>query len=104
MTSHELTIQQSFAGEFRQHDGVVTMMMFYRRRASPKHHYNMIEVDYGGRGHRTRLKDQPINLCVHGVPLASVYKGGEERRPAGPRGRAKGGGILLLVGVGFLLS
>ena len=26
-TSHELTIQQSFAGEFRQHDGVMTVMM-----------------------------------------------------------------------------
>ena len=27
VTSHELTIQQSFEGEFRQHDGVVTVMM-----------------------------------------------------------------------------
>ena len=45
------------AGEFRQHDGVVTILMFYRRRASPKHRYNIIE-DYGGGGHRTRLRDQ----------------------------------------------
>ena len=45
-------------GEFRQHEGVVTMLMFYRRRASPKHHYNIIKVDYGGGGHRTRLRDQ----------------------------------------------
>ena len=51
-------IQQSVGEEFRQHDGVVTMMMFYRRRASPKHRYDMTEVDYGGGGHRTRLKDQ----------------------------------------------
>ena len=51
-------IQQSFGDEFRQHDGVVTMMMFYRRRASPKHRYDIIEVDYGGGGHRTRLRDQ----------------------------------------------
>ena len=29
-------IQQGVGDEFRQHDGVVTMMMFYRRRASPK--------------------------------------------------------------------
>ena len=43
-------IQPSFEREFRQHDGVVTMMMFYRRRASPKHRYDMIEVDYGGGG------------------------------------------------------
>ena len=51
-------IQQGVGDEFRQHDGVVTMMMFYRRRASPKHRYRNIKVDYGGRGHRTRLKDQ----------------------------------------------
>ena len=37
-------IQQSFRDEFHQHDGVVTMMMFYRRRASPKHRYDIIEV------------------------------------------------------------
>ena len=37
-------IQQSFGEEFRQHDGVVTILMFNRRRASPKHRYNMIEV------------------------------------------------------------
>ena len=42
-------IQQSFTGEFRQHDGMVTILMFYRHRASPKHRYNIIE-DYGGRG------------------------------------------------------
>ena len=48
-------IQPSVEGEFHQHDGVVTMMMFYHRRASPKLRYNIIE-DYGGRGHRTRLR------------------------------------------------
>ena len=48
-------IQQSVGEEFRQHDGMVTILMFYRRRASPKHRYNIIE-DYGGRGHRTRLR------------------------------------------------
>ena len=37
-------VQQSFGEEFRQHDGVVTILMFNRRRASPKHRYNMIEV------------------------------------------------------------
>ena len=42
-------IQQSVGEEFRQHDGVVTILMFYRRRASPKHRYNIIE-DYGGGG------------------------------------------------------
>ena len=48
-------IQQSVGEEFRQHDGIVTILMYYRRRASPKHRYNIIE-DYGGRGHRTRLR------------------------------------------------
>ena len=37
-------IQQSVGKEFRQHDGVVTILMFYRRRASPKHRYDIIEV------------------------------------------------------------
>ena len=45
MTSLELLIQQSVKGdEFRQHDGVVTILMFNRRRALPKHRYNMTEV------------------------------------------------------------
>ena len=38
------SIQQSFGEEFRQHDGVVTILMFNCRRASPKHRYNMTEV------------------------------------------------------------
>ena len=63
-------IQPSFEGEFRQHDGVVTMMMFYRRRASPKHRYDVIEVDYGGGGHRTRLRDQL--LCLWGAPWPRI--------------------------------
>ena len=37
-------IQPSVEGEFRQHDGVVTMMMFHRRRASPKLRNGIIEV------------------------------------------------------------
>ena len=46
-------IQQGVGDEFRQHDGVVTMMMFYRRRASPKlrddmTRWNMVE---GGTAH-----------------------------------------------------
>ena len=52
-------IQQSFRDEFRQHEGVVTMMMFYRRRASPKLRDDMTKVKYGGRGHRTRLRNDP---------------------------------------------
>ena len=61
-------IQQSVGEEFRQHDGVVTILMYYCRRASPKHRYNIIE-DYGGRGHRTRLRnDHEDQLVCHGVP------------------------------------
>ena len=37
-------IQQSVGEEFRPHDGVVTILMFNRRSASPKHCYNMTEV------------------------------------------------------------
>ena len=50
-------IQQSVGEEFCQHDGVVTILIFYYRRDSPKHHYNIIE-DNGGRGHRTRLRER----------------------------------------------
>ena len=77
-------IQQSIGEEFRQHDGVVTILMYYRRRASAKHYNGMIEVEFGGRGHRTRLrnalKDQLVCLGVSPTP---VYKGVEEGR-AGP--------------------
>ena len=46
-----------------QHDGVVVDAGRHSSRASPKHHYNMIEVDYGGGGHRTRLRDQ-LSTCL----------------------------------------
>ena len=73
--------------------------MFYQRRASPKH-YSIIEVDYGGGGHRTRLKDQTINCCVFGVPPAPVYKGAKGGGAAGQGGGAPGG-VLLPPGVGL---
>ena len=57
VTPHELMIPQSVEGELRQHDGLMTILMFYHRRASPKHRYNITE-DYGGGGHRTRLRNQ----------------------------------------------
>ena len=83
---------------------MVTIMMFYRRRASPKLRDDMTEVEYGGGGHRTRLRndhvDQLVSSRVRPVP---VYKGG--RGEAGrPLLGAPGGGVLLLVGVGLLLS
>ena len=61
-------------GEFRQHDGVVTTLMFYRRRASPKHRYNMTEVEYGGRGHRTRLRNDHEDqlVCLWGAPCPRI--------------------------------
>ena len=62
-------IQPSVEGEFRQHEGVVMMMMFYRRRASPKHYNDMTEVEYGGRGHCTRLRnDHEDQLVCSRVP------------------------------------
>ena len=60
----------------------------------------MTEVEYGGGGHHTQLRQI---LGAFGVPLAHVYKGGRGGRPAS-LGAPKGGGILLLVGVGFILS
>ena len=64
-------IQPSVEGEFRQHDGVVTLMMFYQRRASPKHYDDMTEVDYGGGG-TAMAKGSMINLCVLGCPLPRI--------------------------------
>ena len=52
-------IQESVGEEFRQHDGVVMMMMLYRCRASPKLRDDMTEVEYGGGGHCTRLRNDP---------------------------------------------
>ena len=69
VTSHELTIQQSVEGELRQHDSVVTILMYYRRSASPKHYNDMIEVEYGDRGHHTRLRnDHEDQLVCSRVP------------------------------------
>ena len=60
-------------GELRQHVGVLTMMMSYRCRASPKHRYDMTEVDYGGEGHRTRLRDPKDQLlCLWGAPCPRI--------------------------------
>ena len=70
-------IQQIVGDEFRQHDGVVTMMLFYRRRASPKLRDDMTEVEIYGGGHRTRLNNQLV--CLWGAP-SPVYKGVEEGR------------------------
>src|SRR3954463_1823393 len=83
-------IQQNVGEEFRQHDDMVTILMFYRRRASPKHRYNIIK-DYGGGGHRTRLRDLKDQLlCLWGAPLSPYIKeqGGGDR----PRRRARQGG------------
>ena len=60
-------IQQSVGKKFRQHDGVVTILMHYRRRASPKHRYNIIE-DYG-----SIVVVSPI-LCFHDYRYRLVIK------------------------------
>ena len=75
-------IQPSVEGEFHQHDAVVTMMMFYRHRASPKHRYDMIEVGYDEGAPHTAKRSRDKLLCLE-VPPAPVYKGpGGRRRPA----------------------
>ena len=45
-----MTLQQSFEEECCEPEGVVTILMWNRRRASPKHYNDMIEVEYGGGG------------------------------------------------------
>src|SRR3954465_12438830 len=85
-------IQQSFGEEFRQHDGMVTILMFNRRRASSKHRYNMTEVEYGGGGHRTRLRNDHEDqlVCLWGAPLPPYIKEQGGGRPA--LGARQGGG------------
>ena len=73
--------------------------MFYRRRASPKHRYNIIEEDYGGGGHRTRLIDLKDQLLCLEVPPAPLYKGA--RGGAASQEEARQGGVLLPPGVGL---
>ena len=52
-------------------------MMFYRRRASPKHYNDMTEVEYGGSEHRTRLRndheDQLVFLDLSLVLALPLY-------------------------------
>ena len=77
--------------------------MFYRRRALPKHRYNIIE-DYGGGGHRTRLRDPKGSIVVvsMGCPLPPYIKE-QGREAAGLGGGLAKGGVLLPPGVGLLL-
>ena len=60
----------------------------------------MIEVEFGGRGHRTRLRnDLKDQLVCSRVPLYPVYKGAKGEGAAGQEEGA--GGVLLLPGVGL---
>ena len=60
----------------------------------------MIEVDYGGGGHRTRLGEINRSTSVsRGAPLPPYIKEQGGGRPA--LYGAPGGGVLLLVGVGL---
>ena len=77
------------------------MMMFYRRRASPTLRDDMTEVEYGGRGHRTRLRNDHDDqlVCLWGAPLPPYIK---ERRRGGPAlYNGVPWGVLLPPGVGF---
>ena len=61
----------------------------------------MIKVEYGGRGHRTRLRnDLKDQLVCLGVSPAPVYKGAKGEGLAGRHGARQG--VLLPLGVGFL--
>ena len=61
------------------------MMMFHRRRASPKHRYDMIEVDYGVGGTAHGWERSTDQLVCLEVPLPPYIKdgGGEAGQPLG---------------------
>ena len=62
----------------------------------------MTEVDYGGGGHRTRLKDlRDQLLCLWGAP-SSIYKGGKEEGVGQEEEARPRGAILLQVGFATL--
>src|SRR4051812_39834572 len=79
-------IQQSVGEEFRQHDGVVTILMFYRRRASPKHCNNIFEVEYGrgGAPHTPKERSRRSTCVSMGCPLPPYIKD-QGREEAGHR-------------------
>ena len=60
----------------------------------------MTEVDYGGGGHRTRLKINDQFVYLWGAPL-SVYKGVEEGRGQPSLWRALGECYLLSTALDF---
>ena len=62
---------------------MVTILMFYRRRALPKHRYDMTEVEYGGGGTAHGWERSTDQLVCLEVPPAPVYKGARGRL-AGP--------------------
>ena len=59
----------------------------------------MTELDYGGGGHRTRLKDQQINCFILGVPLPPYIK--EQGGGVAGQGGGAPGGVLLPPGLGL---
>ena len=61
----------------------------------------MIEVDYGGGGHRTRLRDprDQLLLCLEVPPCPRIKRSKGEG--AAGQGRARQGGVLLPPGVGL---
>ena len=71
-------------GEFRQHGGVMTVMM---KLPTQGHYTDMTEVEICGGGHRTRLNNQL--LCLWGAP-SPVYKGVEEGTAGPHRARPRG--------------
>ena len=76
--SHELYIQLSVEGEFRQHDGAMMVMMILPEQGFAK---APLRYDRGGlwwRGAPHTAKRSMINWCVYGVPPSPVYKGVEE--------------------------
>ena len=68
------------------------MLMKFCSRASPKHRYSMIEVDYGGGGTAHGWERSIDQLVCLGVPLLPYIKeqGGGRPALAGRARRGKG--------------
>ena len=69
-THHPVELRGRASSARRRDDGDDEV---YRRRASPKHRYDVTEVDYGGGGHRTRLREINDQLvCLWGAPFPRI--------------------------------
>ena len=81
MTSSAFLIQQygEVVDEFRQHDGMVTVVMQLSLQGFAEHYENMTENKLEGEGYRTQLGNRGV--CCPLPPLIYIGGGGRGGSP-----------------------